>query len=137
MKKKIEKLKDVLGEISFQHILGNRKKINEIIDHLNQANGETPEVDNTVGQTLLRNRILFTLRNFTKEPWTENSIGENDLITELLYHINESKPVETSKENPFIINELKTLTESVMLNPRIQRDYAMKLFDKILTLKGL
>lgn len=77
-------------------------KINEIIDHLNQANGETPEVDNTVGQKNVKQHIQYILRNHCKESWPKDSIGEEKLLNYILYIFNTFKPVTTDKEKPVL-----------------------------------
>lgn len=109
-------------------------KINEIVTHLNQANGETPEVDNTVGQKLIEDYILCILRGHTKEAFPKNSIDEAKLLGYIMYIFNQFKPVETDKEEPFTSNELNTLIESVTLNPRLQRDCAIRLQNKLIKL---
>lgn len=78
-------------------------KINQILDYLsNQANGEKPEVVNTVGQTVtaLKDNILYVLRTYTKDPFHENSSSEKYLLDMIVKCFNNSKPVETDKEEP-------------------------------------
>ena len=69
------------------------------------ANGETPEVDNTVGQELIEDYILYAIRNSSKEAWPKDSIGEAKLLGYIMYIINQFKPVETTKEQPTIKNK--------------------------------
>lgn len=125
---------------------GLTRKINELVDVINLLLtktpniGETPEVDNTEGQIdkILKN--LSTARSFL----TNKSIVNSDLHSDAYFNVvikqlkELNKPVETDKEKPFTSNELKTLMESVLTNPKLQRDCAMNLHSKLLTLyKGL
>lgn len=93
---KIEKLKLAYAP----HIW---EKINEIIDHLNRANGGSPEVDNTVGQKLIEDYIVYALRNHTKEAWSKDSTGEAKLLGYIMYIFNQFKPRETDKKEPIVI----------------------------------
>lgn len=100
-----------------KHELIIANKINEIIDHLNhQANGETPEVDNTVGQVKKvrefyynKNALVWKVFIKTKDderPIDNDSIKIGELLCDndvafylipILYAISKlfDKPVET------------------------------------------
>lgn len=109
------------------HIL---KAIEYLQDELNQANGENSDIQNNpVGQVDEMLQIISTIRSHVGR---ENTIDVQYGLDKLVALIN--KPRETDNEKPFTNNDLATLMESVMLNSRLQRDYAMHLHNKLLKL---
>lgn len=119
-------------------------KINELIDNVNTLIpmktpniGETPEVDNTEGQVdnILKN--LSTARSFLTNKSLVNSDLHSDvyfnLVIKQLKELN--KPVETDKGEPFTIDDIKLLIQSVTKNNQLLDEYKLTLIDKLNDLK--
>lgn len=98
----LQKLNLIKNQLDAKWYGTAKNTLNDLIIKLSKevANGETPVEDNTVGQTLLEDEILYIIRNRTKEAYPKNSIGEAKLLDSLLKCFNNSKPIETTKEQP-------------------------------------